>query len=424
MSRGDHTQPSFGSTTLSVDPEGPLVGSAAMDLDLSAEHQLLRSTIRDFMEKEVAPVIEEHEREHRFPVEVVRRLGEMGWLGIPIPEDEGGAGMDTLAYAIAVEEIGRVWGSLGLIVAAHTSLGCGPLHLAGTKEQKDRYLVPMASGQVIGAYGLTEPGAGSDAGGTRTTARWEGENGADWSADARGEWVIDGSKRFITNAGHAGTYIITARTGTRDDGNPEISAFILPADTPGFRVVRIEDKLGLHASATGELAFDRCRLASENLLGERGDGFRTFLKILDGGRISIGALALGIAQGAYDASIPYAQTREQFGKPIGSFQGVAFMIADMATQIEAARALVWKSAWLKDRGRDYSLVAAEAKLFASEVSSRVTNAAIQVHGGYGYVTEYPVERYLRDAKLTEIGEGTSQVQRLVIARKILGLRIA
>jgi alkylation response protein AidB-like acyl-CoA dehydrogenase len=395
-----------------------------MDLDLSAEHQLLRSTIRDFMEKEVAPVIEEHEREHRFPVEVVRRLGEMGWLGIPIPEDEGGAGMDTLAYAIAVEEIGRVWGSLGLIVAAHTSLGCGPLHLAGTKEQKDRYLVPMASGQVIGAYGLTEPGAGSDAGGTRTTARWEGENGADWSADARGEWVIDGSKRFITNAGHAGTYIITARTGTRDDGNPEISAFILPADTPGFRVVRIEDKLGLHASATGELAFDRCRLASENLLGERGDGFRTFLKILDGGRISIGALALGIAQGAYDASIPYAQTREQFGKPIGSFQGVAFMIADMATQIEAARALVWKSAWLKDRGRDYSLVAAEAKLFASEVSSRVTNAAIQVHGGYGYVTEYPVERYLRDAKLTEIGEGTSQVQRLVIARKILGLRIA
>ena len=397
-----------------------------MDLDLSSEHQLLRSTIRDFMEKEVAPVIEEHEREHKFPVEVVRRLGEMGWLGIPIPEDEGGAGMDTLAYAIAVEEIGRVWGSLGLIVAAHTSLGCGPLHLAGTKEQKDRYLVPMASGQVIGAYGLTEPGAGSDAGGTRTTARFEGgdgESGAEWSPDAQGEWVVDGSKRFITNAGHAGTYIITARTGAKDDGQAEISAFILPADTPGFRVVRIEDKLGLHASATGELAFDRCRLPAENLLGERGDGFRTFLKILDGGRISIGALAVGIAQGAFDASVPYAQTREQFGKPIGSFQGVAFMIADMATEIEAARALVWKSAWLKDQGRDYSLVAAEAKLFASEVSSRVTNAAIQVHGGYGYVTEYPVERYLRDAKLTEIGEGTSQVQRLVIARKILGLRI-
>jgi alkylation response protein AidB-like acyl-CoA dehydrogenase len=394
-----------------------------MDLDLSSEHQLLRSTIRDFMEKEVAPVVEEHEREHRFPVQVVNRLGEMGWLGIPIPEDEGGAGMDTLAYAIAVEEIGRVWGSLGLIVAAHTSLGCGPLHLAGTKEQKDRYLVPMASGNVIGAYGLTEPGAGSDAGGTRTTARWEGDGDGDFEPGANGEWVIDGSKRFITNAGQAGTYIITARTGSKDDGQAEISAFILPSDTPGFRVARIEDKLGLHASATGELAFDRCRIPSENLLGERGDGFRMFLKILDGGRISIGALALGIAQAAYDAAVPYAQTRQQFGKPIGSFQGVAFMIADMATEIEAARALVWKAAWLKDQGRDYSLVAAEAKLFASEVSSRVTNAAIQVHGGYGYVTEYPVERYLRDAKLTEIGEGTSQVQRLVIARKILGLRI-
>jgi alkylation response protein AidB-like acyl-CoA dehydrogenase len=394
-----------------------------MDFDLSSEHQLLRSTIRDFMEKEVAPVIEEHEREHRFPVEVVKRLGEMGWLGIPIPEDEGGAGMDTLAYAIAVEEIGRVWGSLGLIVAAHTSLGCGPLHLAGTKEQKDRYLVPMAGGHVIGAYGLTEPGAGSDAGGTRTTARWEGEGGGEFEPGASGEWVIDGGKRFITNAGQAGTYIITARPGSKDDGNAEISAFILPADTPGFRVVRIEDKLGLHASATGELAFDRCRIPAENLLGERGDGFRMFLKILDGGRISIGALALGIAQGAYDASVPYAQTRQQFGKPIGAFQGVAFMIADMATEIEAARALVWKSAWLKDQGRDYSLVAAQAKLFASEVSSRVTNNAIQVHGGYGYVTEYPVERYLRDAKLTEIGEGTSQVQRLVIARRILGLRI-
>lgn len=394
-----------------------------MDFDLDGEHQLLRSTIRDFMEQEVAPVIERHEKEHSFPVEVVRRLGEMGWLGIPIPEDEGGAGMDTLAYAIAIEEIGRVWGSLGLIVAAHTSLGCGPLHLAGTKEQKDRWLVPMASGRVIGAYGLTEPGAGSDAGGTRTTARWEGEDGGEFEPGASGEWVIDGSKRFITNAGQAGTYIITARTGTKDGGGAEISAFILPADTSGFRVVRIEDKLGLHASATGELAFDRCRIPAENLLGERGDGFRTFLKILDGGRISIAALALGIAQGAYDAAVPYAQTREQFGKPIGSFQGVAFMIADMATEIEAARNLVWKAAWLKDQGRDYSLVAAQAKLFASEVSSRVTNAAIQVHGGYGYVTEYPVERYLRDAKLTEIGEGTSQVQRLVIARRILGLRI-
>ena len=387
-----------------------------MDLDLSPEHELLRSTIREFMVNEVAPIIEEHERERRFPVEIVRRLGEMGWLGIPIPEDKGGAGLDTLAYAIAIEEIGRVWGSLGLIVAAHTSLGCGPLHLAGTPEQQQQFLVPMAGGRVIGAYGLTEPGAGSDAGGTRTTATHEdGLNG--------GTWVIDGSKRFITNAGQAGTYVVTARTGSKADGSAEITAFIVPADTPGFRVGRLEDKLGLHASATGELFFDDCRIPAANLLGRRGEGFRMFLKILDGGRISIGALAVGLAQAALDAAIPYAQTREQFGRPIGSFQGVAFMIADMATEIEAARALVWKAAWLKDQGRDFALVAAQAKLFASEVSSRATNAAIQVHGGYGYVTDYPVERYLRDAKLTEIGEGTSQVQRLVIARRILGLRI-
>ncbi len=387
-----------------------------MDLDLSPEHVLLRDTIRDFMLTEVAPVIDEHERARRFPSDIVRQIGALGWLGIPIPEDEGGAGLDTLAYAIAIEEIGRVWGSLGLIVAAHTSLGCGPLHLAGTPAQKDRYLVPMAQGEVIGAYGLTEPGAGSDSGGTRTTARHE--DGPDG-----GTWVIDGGKRFITNAGQAGTYIVTARTGTRDDGGAEISAFIVPADTPGFSVGRLEEKLGLHASATGELSFDGARVPAANMLGEQGSGFKTFLRILDGGRISIGALAVGIAQGALDAAIPYAQTREQFGRPIGSFQGVAFMIADMATEIEAARGLVWRSAWLKDQGRDYGLVAAQAKLFASEVSSRVTNHAIQVHGGYGYVTEFPVERYLRDAKLTEIGEGTSQVQRLVIARRILGLRV-
>ena len=383
-----------------------------MDFDLPAEHELLRQTVRDFMTKEVAAVVDEHERERRFPVDIVKRLGEMGWLGIPIPEDEGGAGLDTLAYAIAIEEIGRVWGSLGLIVAAHTSLGCGPLHLAGSDEQKQQFLVPMASGQVLGGYGLTEPGAGSDAGGTRTTGRLDD-----------GHWVINGGKRFITNAGHAGTYIVTVRTGETDKGGPEISAFIVPADTPGFSVGRLEEKLGLHASATGELLFENARVPAENLLGPRGDGFRTFLKILDGGRISIGALAVGLAQAALDASIPYAQTREQFGRPIGSFQGVAFMIADMATEIEAARQMVWRAAWLKDQGREYGLAAAEAKLFASEVSSRATNNGIQIHGGYGYVEEYKVERYLRDAKLTEIGEGTSQVQRLVIARKILGLRI-
>jgi len=383
-----------------------------MDLDLSPEHALLRDTVRDFMVTEVASVVEEHERERRFPTEIVQRIGELGWLGIPIPEDEGGAGLDTLAYAIAIEEIGRVWGSLGLIVAAHTSLGCGPLHLAGTAEQKATYLVPMASGKAIGAYGLTEPGAGSDAGGTRTTAKRDG-----------GEWVLDGAKRFITNAGHASTYVVTARTGTTDRGDAAISAFIVPADTPGFSVGRLEDKLGLHASATGELRFEGARIPAANLLGTEGEGFRMFLKILDGGRISIGALALGLAQAALDASIPYAQTREQFGRAIGTFQGVAFMVADMATEIDAARSLVWKAAWLKDQGRDYGLVAAEAKLFASEVSARATNAAIQIHGGYGYTTDYPVERFMRDAKLTEIGEGTSQVQRLVIARQILGLRV-
>jgi len=387
-----------------------------MDLDLSSVHTLLRQTIRDFMVKEVEPVVDEHERARRFPVDIVKRLGEMGWLGIPFPEDEGGSGLDTLAYAIAIEEIGRVWGSLGLIVAAHTSLGCGPLHLAGTPEQKERFLVPMASGKVLGGYGLTEPGAGSDAGGTRTSARHE--DGADG-----GSWVIDGGKRFITNAGQAGTYIITARTGETEKGTAEISAFILPADTPGFSVGRLEEKLGLHASATGELIFSGARIPAANLLGARGEGFRTFLKILDGGRISVGALAVGLAQAALDASIPYAQTREQFGRPIGTFQGVAFMVADMATEIEAARQMVWRAAWLKDQGRDFSLAAAEAKLFASEVSSRATNNGIQIHGGYGYVEEYKVERFMRDAKLTEIGEGTSQVQRLVIARKILGLRI-
>jgi alkylation response protein AidB-like acyl-CoA dehydrogenase len=387
-----------------------------VDLDLSAEHALLRATIRDFMVGEVAPVVDEHERARRFPRPIVDRLGLMGWLGIPFPEEEGGAGLDTLAYAIAIEEIGRVWGSLGLIVAAHTSLGCGPLHLVGTDDQKRRYLVPMAQGTVIGAYGLTEPGAGSDSGGTRTTARLD-------DGPAGATWVIDGGKRFITNAGQAGTYIVTARTGTRDDGSPEISAFIVPAAAPGFAVGRLEEKLGLHASATGELIFDGVRVPAADMLGARGEGFRTFLRILDGGRISIAALAVGLAQAALDAAIPYARTREQFGRPIGTFQGVAFLIADMATEIEAARQMVWRAAWLKDQGRDFALAAAQAKLFASEVSSRATNAAIQVHGGYGYVEEYKVERFFRDAKLTEIGEGTSQIQRLVIARRILDLRV-
>jgi alkylation response protein AidB-like acyl-CoA dehydrogenase len=383
-----------------------------VDFDLPVEHALLQRTIRDFCAREVVDQIDEHERERRFPTDIVAMLGPMGLLGIPIPEEEGGAGLDTLAYAIAIEELARVWGSLALIVAAHTSLGCGPLHLAGSHDQKQRFLVPLAQGQQLGAYGLTEPEAGSDSGGTRTTGRQDGN-----------EWVLNGRKRFITNAGQAGTYIVTARTGSRDGGSPEISAFIVPAETPGFSVGRLEEKMGLHASATGELLFEDCRVPASQMLGGRGDGWKTFLKILDGGRISIGAMAVGLAQAALDASIPYARERKQFGRPIGSFQGVAFMVADMSTEIEAARQMVYRSAWLKDQGRDYSLAAAQAKLFASEVSQRATNNAVQIHGGYGYVEEYKVERYLRDAKLTEIGEGTSQIQRLVIGRKVLDLRV-
>jgi short-chain 2-methylacyl-CoA dehydrogenase len=382
-----------------------------MDLDLSPDHVLLRDTVRAFMETEVAPVVEAHERERRFPAEIVRRIGELGWLGINVPERWGGAGMDTLAYAIAVEEIGRVWGSLGLIVAAHTSLGCGPLVIAGTDEQRDRWLTPMASGAVLGAYGLTESGAGSDAGGTRTTARLED------AADG-GCWVIDGQKRFITNAGQAGTYVITARTGTAADGSSAISAFVVPADSPGFSVGRLEDKMGLHASATGELRFDGVRVPAANLLGDEGTGFRSFLKVLDGGRISIGALALGLAQAALDAAVPYAQQRQQFGRPIGTFQGVAFLIADMATEIEAARLLVYKAAREKDAGRSFTLTAAQAKLKTGRLAVRCSEEAVQIHGGYGYIEEYPVCRFYRDAKILTIGEGTDEIQQMVIARAL------
>jgi alkylation response protein AidB-like acyl-CoA dehydrogenase len=387
-----------------------------VDFALSAEHELLRRTVRDFAAKEIEPVVDQHERERRFPRDVVNRLGEMGWLGVPFPEDEGGAGLDTLAYAILIEELARVWGSLALIVAAHTSLGCNPIHLAGSAAQKKRFLQPMARGEVLGAYGLTEPEAGSDSGGTKTTARLE-EGAGDPC------WILDGRKRFITNAGEAGTYVVTAKTGQHADGKPEISAFIVTADAPGFSVGRLEEKMGLHASATGELLFDGCRVPADQLLGRRGQGHKLFLQTLDGGRISIGAMAVGLAQAALDASVPYARERRQFGRPIGSFQGVAFLVADMATEIDAARLMVHKAAWLKDQGADYGLAAAEAKLFASEVSQRATNAGIQVHGGYGYIEESKVERFLRDAKLTEIGEGTSQIQRLVIARKILDLKV-
>ena len=381
-----------------------------MDFSLSAEHEEIRRTVRDFAERRIAPVADDLERRGEFPHEIIREAASLGLLGVPYPEAIGGTGLDSLAYAITVEELSRVSGSVGIIVSAHTSLGCNPIWLAGTEEQKDRYLRPLASGAVLGAYGLTEPGAGSDSRGTRTRAQRDGD-----------AWVLNGAKRFITNAGVAGTYIVTAVTDSNAAGG-RISAFIVEADTPGFSIGRMEEKMGLHASNTGELLFEDCRIPAANLLGAEGEGDKLFLKTLDGGRIGIASMALGIAQAAYEAASAYSKERRQFDRPIASFQGVAFMIADMAVAIDAARLMTYRAAWLKDQGRPYSTEAAMAKLYASEVARQVTNDAIQVHGGYGYITEYRVERYLRDAKLTELGEGTSQIQRMVIARNLLGVR--
>ncbi|MBA2632489.1 MAG: acyl-CoA dehydrogenase [Chloroflexi bacterium] len=381
-----------------------------MDFALSPQHEEIRRTVRDFAERRIVPVADELERRGEFPMEIIREAASLGLLGVPYPEEIGGTGLDSLAYAITVEELSRASGSIGIIVSAHTSLGCNPIWLAGTDEQKERYLRPMASGEVLGAYGLTEPGAGSDSRGTRTRAHRDGD-----------DWIINGGKRFITNAGVAGTYIVTAVTD-REEGSGRISAFIVQADTPGFSVGRMEEKMGLHASNTGELIFDDCRVPAGNMLGGEGEGDKLFLKTLDGGRIGIASMALGLAQAAYEAASAYSKERRQFDRPIGSFQGVAFKIADMATGIDAARLLTYRAAWLKDTGRPYSTEAAMAKLFASEIARDVTNDAVQVHGGYGYITEYKVERYLRDAKLTEIGEGTSEIQRMVIARNLLGLR--
>jgi alkylation response protein AidB-like acyl-CoA dehydrogenase len=381
-----------------------------LDFALSAQHEEIRRTVRDFAERRIVPEADELERKGEFPRAIIREAAGLGLLGVPYPEEIGGTGLDALAYAITVEELSRASGSVGIIVSAHTSLGCNPIWLAGTDEQKERFLRPMASGKVIGAYGLTEPGAGSDSRGTRTRARRDGDG-----------WVINGGKRFITNAGVAGTYIVTAVTD-REEGSGKISAFIVEADAPGFSIGRMEEKMGLHASNTGELIFEDCRIPADNLLGAEGEGDKLFLMTLDGGRIGIASMALGLAQAAYEAASAYSKERRQFDRPIGSFQGVAFKIADMATGIDAARLMTYRAAWLKDNNRPYSTEAAMAKLFASEVARDVTNDAVQVHGGYGYITEYKVERYLRDAKLTEIGEGTSEIQRMVIARNLLGLR--
>ncbi len=377
-----------------------------MDLDLSSEHELLRNTVREFATERVAPVAEELDRESRFPYELVAELAELGLMGIPISEEYGGAGSDTLAYAIAIEELTRIDSSVAITVAAHTSLGTMPILMFGNEEQKREWLPQLASGQKLAAFGLTEAGAGSDAGATRTGAELRD-----------GEWIVNGSKIFITNAG---TDISACVTITALTGEGEVSNIIVPNGTPGYTISPPMHKLGWHASDTRELSFKDVAVPEANLLGERGRGFIQFLEILDGGRISVAAMGVGLAQGAYDLAYAYAQQRKQFGKPIASFQAVQFKLADMATEIEAGRALVYRAAWLKDQGRPFALAAAQAKLYTGELSNRVVNASLQMHGGYGFMEESAIARLYRDQKVLEIGEGTNEVQRMVIA-KHLGL---
>jgi alkylation response protein AidB-like acyl-CoA dehydrogenase len=378
----------------------------AVDLDLSPEHELIRSTVREFAEQRVAPVAEELDREERFPYELVAELAELGLMGMTIPEEYGGGGTDTLSYAIAVEELTRVDSSVAITVAAHHSLGTLPIYYFGTEEQRQRWLPELTSGKRLAAFGLTEPEAGSDAGATRTTAELRD-----------GHWVVNGAKIFITNAGTeiSGCVTITARTG-----EDEISNLVIPAGTPGYEVSAPMEKLGWHASDTRELSFRDCEVPEDHLLGERGQGFHQFLEILDGGRISVAAMGVGLAQGAYDLAFAYAQERQQFGQPIARFQAIQFKLADMAVELEAGRALTYKAAWLKDQGRPFAKEAAMAKLFTGELSRRVVNEALQIHGGYGYMEEFAISRFYRDQKILEIGEGTNEVQRMVIA-KHLGL---
>jgi short/branched chain acyl-CoA dehydrogenase len=377
-----------------------------VDFDLTAEQELIRDTVRTFARERVAPVAAELDLEARFPYELVAELGALGLMGLSVPEEYGGAGGDTVAYAIAIEELTRIDSSVAITVAAHTSLGTMPILLYGDDEQKRRWLPDLASGKRLAAFGLTEPGAGSDAGNTRTTAELRD-----------GQWVINGSKLFITNAGTDITWgvTITARTG-----EDEVSNIVVENGTPGYGISGPMKKLGWRGSDTRELSFEDVTVPEGNLLGPRGAGFRQFLEILDGGRISIAAMGVGLAQGAYDLAHAYAKEREQFGKPISSFQAVQFRLADMATEIEAGRALVYKAAWLKDQGREFAREAAMAKLFTGELSSRVAGAALQLHGGFGYMEEAPISRLYRDQKILEIGEGTNEVQRMVIAR-LLGL---
>lgn len=377
-----------------------------MNFDLTDEQQMIRKTIREFADEVVAPGAIERDRTKEFPKDIFRQLGEMGMMGLPFDEKYGGAGADTVSFAIVTEELSRACASTGITYSAHISLGGAPLNLFGTEEQKERYLVPICTGESLGAFGLTEPNAGSDAGGTQTTAKSEGD-----------DFVISGNKVFITNASHAKHLALTAITGS-NDGKKEISAIIVPTDAEGFKVIDNYEKMGLNASNTTELVLENVRVPQENLLGKRGNGFRQFLVTLDGGRIGIGAMAVGIAQAAFDRSLQYAKERKQFGRAIADFQVNQFKLADMALKIELARTMVYKAAWLKDQGRPFSKEAAMCKLYASEIAMEVADEAIQLHGGYGYMKEYEVERYMRDAKLLEIGEGTSEVQHMVIARHI------
>jgi short-chain 2-methylacyl-CoA dehydrogenase len=375
-----------------------------VDFDVSDEQLLLQRTVRDFAREEVAPVAEELDRTKSFPYEIVAKLGELGLMGIPFPEEYGGGGADTLSYTLAVEELARVDSSVCITMAAHTSLGTMPIHLWGTSEQKEDWLPELCEGRRLAAFGLTEPEAGSDAGNTRTRARL-----------ADGEWVIDGAKQFITNAGTdiSGCVTITART---DEG--EISNLIVANGTPGYDQGEPYRKMGWNASDTRPLSFEGCRVPESNLLGRRGDGFKNFLNILDGGRIGVSAMGVGLAQGALDEALSYAKERRAFGQPISKFQAIQAKLADVSAEIEAARLLTYRAAVLKDRGHPFTMVAAQAKLKTGRLAVRATEEAVQIHGGYGYIEEYPVCRFYRDAKILTIGEGTDEVQQMVIAREL------
>lgn len=377
-----------------------------MNFDLTQEQQMIRKTIREFADEVVAPGAIMRDKTKEFPKEIFKQLADMGMMGLPFAEEYGGAGADTVSFAIVTEELSRACASTGITYSAHISLGGAPLNLFGTEEQKQKYLVPVCTGESFGAFGLTEPNAGSDAGGTQTTAKEDGN-----------DFIINGNKAFITNASYAKHLALTAITDIKD-GKKEISAIIVPTDAEGFTVIDNYEKMGLNASNTTELVIENVRVPQENLLGKRGNGFRQFLVTLDGGRIGIGAMAVGIAQAAFDRALRYSKERKQFGKTLSEFQVTQFKLADMAMKIELARTMVHKAAWLKDQGRAFGKEASMCKLYASEIAMEVADQAIQIHGGYGYMKEYEVERYMRDAKLLEIGEGTSEVQRMVIARHI------